>query len=439
MTTIASPGTARDLEAERTRFRRLQGRLRRIWDATHSIRPWAHSAVIVPSLSMDQDELDKIEGVSFYEERLLFSLIRLRNPEARVLYLTSQPVHPEIIDYYLQLLVGVPASHARRRLALICVYDASARPLTQKILERPRVLARIRAWIGNPRRAYMSCFNSTALERQLSVELGIPLNAVDPDLLALGTKSGCREVFAEAGADHPRGYENLMSAEQVARKLIELRDQLPELRRAVVKLNASFSGEGNALFTYPSDPRELAALWNGDLEVLRRNLEWSTQDLTFDRYFGKFAQIGGIVEEFVEAVRVESPSAQLRVTPAGDVQLLSTHDQVLGGATGQSYMGCHFPARAEYRGLIQSEALRIGRTLARKGATGRFAIDFVVLRTDKDAPWRCVAIEVNLRMGGTTFPFVALQFLTGGNLDPETGRFYSQRGAEKFYFATDAL
>jgi len=55
-------------------------------------------------------ELSKLEAASFYEERLLFLLIRLRNPQSRMVYVTSQPVHPLILDYYFQLLAGIPAS-----------------------------------------------------------------------------------------------------------------------------------------------------------------------------------------------------------------------------------------------------------------------------------------------------------------------------------------
>ena len=61
------------------------------------------------------ERLQKLVGSAFYEERLLFLLIRLRNPRAHVVYVTSQPVHPVILDYYLTLLMGIPASHARTR------------------------------------------------------------------------------------------------------------------------------------------------------------------------------------------------------------------------------------------------------------------------------------------------------------------------------------
>ncbi len=97
--------------------------------------------------------------------------------------MTSQPVHPMILDYYFQLLAGIPASHARSRLTLLCAYDASPRSLTEKILERPRLIERIREGIQDRSRAYLTVFNSTPLERRLAVLLGIPLNGVDPDLV----------------------------------------------------------------------------------------------------------------------------------------------------------------------------------------------------------------------------------------------------------------
>ena len=46
-------------------------------------------------------------------------------------------------------------------------------------------------------------------------------------------------------------------------------------------------------------------------------------------------------------------------------------------------------------------------------------MDFLVWRDDAaTADWKLAALEINLRMGGTTHPYLALQFLTGGQLDP---------------------
>jgi hypothetical protein len=53
--------------------------------------------------------------------------------------------------------------------------------------------------------------------------------------------------------------------------------------------------------------------------------------------------------------------------------------------------------------------------------------------------WTHKAIEVNLRKGGTTHPFLTLKFLTAGSLNLEDGLFYAPSGRPKFYFATDTL
>ena len=42
-----------------------------------------------------------------------------------MIYVTSQPILPSIIEYYLRLLPGVIPSHARPRLSLVPVHDAS--------------------------------------------------------------------------------------------------------------------------------------------------------------------------------------------------------------------------------------------------------------------------------------------------------------------------
>jgi hypothetical protein len=144
----------------------LKPRLSEVWRALSSNNEGSGTSVVVPSLTLDTEELTKLAGASYYEERLLFLLIRLRNPRAHVIYVTSQPVHPLTLDYYLTLLAGVPASHARARLTMLCAYDASPRPLTLKVLERPRLIQRIRYAVQDHAPAYLTVFNSTPLERR---------------------------------------------------------------------------------------------------------------------------------------------------------------------------------------------------------------------------------------------------------------------------------
>jgi hypothetical protein len=84
------------------------------------------------------------------------------------------------------------------------------------------------------------------------------------------------------------------------------------------------------------------------------------------------------------------------------------------------------------------EAEKVGKRFAREGIVGRYALDFVVVKNEA-GKWEPYAIEVNLRKGGTTHPFLTLQYLTDGAYDADAGVFRTARGHEKCYVATDHL
>ena len=88
------------------------------------------------------------------------------------------------------------------------------------------------------------------------------------------------------------------------------------------------------------------------------------------------------------------------------------------------------------RPTITREAAKVGKRLAAEGVIGRFALDFVTVRNDA-GDWDTYAIEINLRKGGTTHPFLTLQFLTDGTYDPETATFTAPSGKEKYFVASD--
>jgi hypothetical protein len=82
------------------------------------------------------------------------------------------------------------------------------------------------------------------------------------------------------------------------------------------------------------------------------------------------------------------------------------------------------------------EALKVGHRLAREGVLGRFALDFVAVRNAR-GDWETYAIEINLRKGGTTHPFLTLQYLTDGRYDWESGTFRTALDQLKFFVASD--
>ena len=411
-------------------FDQLQKKLVSLWKSIERLNQDPQTIVVVPSMSIDAIGSGAI--MQAYEERFLFLLLLLRQPRARLIYVTSQPILPSIIDYYLDLLPGVIPSHARQRLFLIAPLDGSVRPLSDKLLARPRLIERIRSLIMDPDRAHLVPFNTTNREKELALRLGIPMYGADPKFFPLGTKSGCRKIFIEENVPHPLGYENLATKEDLIDAMAQMRAKKPSIKQVLVKLNEGVSGEGNAVVDLKGLP---AAAERALLEERLRGMQLESAEVTYDNYMEKLRERQAVVEERIMGEEFRSPSVQLRITPLGRVELLSTHDQLLGGPSGQSYLGCVFPADTGYAPLITREAAKVGSRLAKEGVIGRFALDFVVVRSN--GKWEPYAIEINLRKGGTTHPFLTLQFLTDGTYDADTAIFTAPNGQQKFFVASD--
>jgi hypothetical protein len=422
--------------AEVLQFKKLQERFPQQFEHVFPDKLAPRTVIIVPSLTMDSEILSKVSGVVHYEERLLCMLMLLRMPRTQVIYLTSTPVDPVIIDYYLHMLPGITGYHAQRRLTLLSCHDSSPKPLTQKLLERPRLIQRIRECIPQDHEAHMACFNVTPLERSLAVRLQVPIYGCDPDLFDLGSKSNSRKIFREAGLLVPPGFEDLHSVEDIVHCIVQLKKDNPALRKAVVKVNDGFSGDGNAIFRY--DGIESANDWNKWVrDELPTRMKMVAPDLSYSMFLDKFEGMGGIVEEFVEGEVKESPSVQCRVTPLGHCDIISTHDQLLGGESGQVFVGAKFPADPAYASELGRMGKEVAQSFRDKGVLGRFAIDFISVKEGDN--WKHYALEVNLRKGGTTHPYLMLQFLTDGEYNDDKGIYYTANGQPRYYFASDNL
>ena len=365
-------------------------------------------------------------------------LFLLRQPSARMIYVTSRTILPDVVDYYLGLLPGVIPAHARARFFNPVPHDSTLRPLSLKILERPRLLAQIRELIPDKDRAHLVPYNTTELERDLAIRLGIPMYGADPRHFDLGTKSGCRKLL------------------RPGRRLVSLRGRGPPDRRRRRRRPPSAPGRaaGGAVRdgqaqrgrvrggqrggeargpAPPGDAAERAAV----VERVNAMQFESPRQRSDGSYMAKLGELGGIVEERVIGEEIRSPSVQLASRRSVSSRCCPTHDQVLGGPSGQSYLGCRFPADPAYATVITRDAVKVGQELVGEGVLGRFAFDFVVVRNG--GAWTPYAIELNLRKGGTTHPFLTLQFLTDGRYDPEAATFTPPNGRPKCFVATDHL
>jgi hypothetical protein len=410
-------------------FDELQGRLRSLWPSItlRSIGDVERTVVVVHSIPAGlPDHLYPVFPA--YEERFLCLVLSLlRAPKSRVIYVTSQPVLPRLVDYFFRLVPELDTAEARGRFHAVSLVDGRNRPLTEKLLERPGAIARIRGLIADPELAFIVPFSTSPAEVELAVRLGVPLYGADPSLARFGTKRGARRLFEDEDVPHPVGVE-VGGSDDLAEAIEEIRARRPDVREVVVKHNSGVSGLGNALLRVADS--------DGRLPLAER-MELEDEEIDAEAYLSALDRESGIVEERIVGEDFRSPSVQLRISPAGQVDILSTHDQVLGGPHGQTYFGCHFPADGEYAALIASEGLKVGRRLAREGVIGRCAVDFVTVR--REGAWRPYALEINLRSGGTTHPFFVLQTLTDGAYDPLAGEYRTRLGDLKRYAATDHL
>jgi hypothetical protein len=408
-------------------FAELQAKLRTFWPSVtlRSIGDVERTVVVVHSISLEvPDQL--IPVFPAYEERFLCLVLSLlRAPRSRVIYVTSQPIHPRVMDYYFGLVPELDTADARARFSTVSLVDGRNEPLSRKLLARPGALRRIRSLIGDPELAFILPFAVSRDEVELAVRLGLPIYGSDPDLLWLGTKRGSRRVFEEEDVGHPVGLD-VDGERDLARALREIRTRSPRARGAVLKLDRGVSGLGNALVELDRAEHDV-----------RSALELEDPEQNVEDYLAALDDEGGIVEERIEGNDLRSPSVQLRMSPAGQVDIMSTHDQVLGGPHSQTYFGCYFPADQEYAAQIAAESLKIGRRLAREGVIGRAGVDFVTVKGEDG--WHPYALEINLRAGGTTHPFFALQALTDGVYDPLAGEYRTRLGDLKYYAATDHL
>ncbi len=381
-----------------------------------------HVVISLPSMNIGDSLLEHYAArIPAMEHRYLLGVAMLaRITTCEMVLVCSATPPPEVVDQHFDDLPVAVRADCRRRFHLVDVADASPRGLTAKLLDRPDLLAALRERVAG-RPAFIEPWNVTDAEVRLAVALGVPVNGTSPDLWHLGAKSVGRRLFREAGVPIPEGAEDVRTLDDVVDGIREIRRRRPGCAGVVVKLDDSAAGDGNRVLRF--DSAEDVGRLVGELPAA---------------YLAELDR-GGVVEELVAGEPFSSPSVQFDLLPDGTWWALSTHEQVLGGADGQVYLGCRFPAEDEYAARLGVLGSAAAAALADRGVLGRISVDFAVGREPGGAPRVC-ALEVNLRKGGTTHPYAALRNLVPGYYDVAEARWVvDSDGTHRFYEATDNL
>ena len=181
------------------------------------------------------------------------------------------------------------------------------------------------------------------------------------------------------------------------------------------------------------------------IEITRHAMETMTfHGRTWENFYTELQVMGAIFELFIESPpgtsfnngSITSPSVQVVVNEDKSVSVLSTHEQILED---QVYHGCEFPCREAYRMQLMKYGRQVGEYLAERGVTDHFSVDFMGV-PNTSGRWDLYAVEINLRLTGTTHPFMTLKLLTHGDTDEASGIFYASDDAtSKCYVSSDNI
>ncbi len=414
------------------RFSEIQAGLPELWRRTRNPRV-PRFVVAVPSLSLDLEGLVLPGGLLHFEERMLYLFHLLGEPACRLWFHSSHLIPEDEIGYYLHFLRHVPFSHGRNRLRMQPLMDRELKPLTQKILERPALLERLRRQIARCPNSYLTVYRSTDLEMQLAVALGIPIMGTDPRHAHLSGKCNARALFMELGIPVVEAKSGLSHVEDLTDALLQMHQEglvTVSNPHVVVKQNQGVSGLGNRNLS-------LMPFWdllNSDLlrEEKQARLEQSLLrhwgDAEGKAFWPRFERLGGIVERQVHG---ESVSVQLHINPLGQMTLVGAHHENLD-ARGR-YLGATYPAPDPLASRTLGPARKVGEALAARGVIGRIEVDFLV---NDDQVY---ALDINFRKSNSMTSLRTLNLLAGGAYDERDNRYRDGSNDERFVYSSDWL
>jgi hypothetical protein len=393
----------------------------------------SHVLVVLPSYSVSESILSHYgDRIASLEHRYLVSLLVAdRILDCEVAFLSTMRPDDVAVEATLDVLPADRRGNVRERIHLFEVDDGTPRSVAAKLLDRPDLIDTLRRLIAG-RPALIEPWNVTDAEIALALAVDVPINGTRPELRHLGFKSEGRRLLARAGVPTPLGREDVRSIDDIVAAAMAIRSEHPHAAAIVVKHDDSGAGDGNVVLDLPATRGDGidAGIDAWVRQVASMLPAWYVDDLAR----------GAVVEERIAARWFSSPSAQVDIRPGGEVIVLATHEQVLGGPAGQVYLGCRFPADPAYAAELGRHASAMGRLLASHGAMGRFSLDFVAASDSADGKdWRLYGLEVNLRKGGTTHPYAALRNVVPGHYDPDQGAWLTDDGSTRCYAASDNI
>ncbi|AEA60139.1 peptide ligase PGM1-related protein [Burkholderia gladioli] len=382
--------------------------------------------VFIPSISFDGLTKKYLIGLNCFEERNLYYLACLSNPNTRFIAVLSSTVEDAFIDYcvdHVSHIGWIDSTSLRDRFEIVRVPTVGDEHLSHALLRQPVVLESLRQRIRRAANPIIDFWLVSPEEIRLAAALNCPYYGLPEFALQFDNKSNARALFREIGLRVPEGEEHIDSPSEAWRALKRLIERT-SASEYLIKLNCEEAGKGIAIVDRESIPQPFEKF---------ASLIKVPKDIPVDEFLNALCRQGATVEAFIAAPIKACPSVKMEVLADGSVRNLATHDQALNGL---AYSGSRFPADESYR----SELIRIGYQVAevagQRGARGIVSVDFLATKNSSAEPWTLWGMEINARKGATTHPYYWTRWLTGSDYSVDTGKLTCAAG-ETVYCASE--
>jgi hypothetical protein len=261
-------------------------------------------------------------------------------------------------------------------------------------------------------------FSGPYLE-QLAQQWRLPY-LVNPSKAALWIKkSKSRQSFRDAGVRHARGtYDPAFSIGELVDHIYDLLQIIPG-RKIIVKLDQSAAGYGNRVMHFD----DISADMSDERAKRIIRARFNDQNIFPASFISRIEQDdgGAIVEEFLDCKNYSSPASIAMINGEKDVIVHYIYDQLLGGTDNMAFQGSIGPMSVAQNdeGNIASMSKQIALYLSMQGVRGNVGTDFVVCDDDTSSKRIAYAIENNVRMTGTSYPYYTLRTILGDKMMSE--------------------
>ncbi len=364
--------------------------------------------IVIPSMSFDCELLEGIEGVSHYELRSLWEILRVKEENVYVTFVSSFKIPFSTLKHFKEIY-HLTAEEFSRVNFIEITRKKNILSLTKNILLDENALKKIKGTF-KCENVILEPFVFTLQEKELSRKLKIPSWYDHPQMNYFHTKSGNRFIVGNS-APMPAGFGDLFSFDAVVKGVIKLKNNNSSLDSCMVKLNFGVSGQGNMKLDLPKSKTWQYLLPKEKEDNIRKCFESAklfNKALKVSDFKKRIIEEGAIVEEFISNEIISSPSAQIFCKP-DSIDLISTHHQILD-KSGQKFLGGSYPCDDQYRKKIEAFSVKVGEKLKELKVFGVISIDFLISKNQDTKELDYHLIELNIRKGGTTHPFMLSNF-----------------------------